>query len=150
MYIKRNYHTWNKCKFQMTPFMKSHRHSKLRNEKQCQSHITSSRIYNGWKHWPTDFLEVKIKPWQGQKKETAEGQFPEQRYKKSKQITSKLNPIIYKKNKTMSNFNSKLQDRLNIVTFISLCKPGIERELIQTDTHTHMEIKENFLNTWVV
>lgn len=80
---------------------------------------------------------VKIKPWQGQKKETAEGQFPEQRYKNSKQITSKLNPTIYKRNKTMIDFNSKLQDRLNIVTSISLCKPGIERELIQTNTHTH-------------
>lgn len=37
----------------------------------------------------------------------------------------------------MIDFNSKLQDRLNIVTSISLCKPGIERELIQTNTHTH-------------
>lgn len=54
----------------------------------------------------------------------------EQRYKNSKQITSKLNPTTYKKTKTMNKFNSKLQNRLNIVTSISLYKLGIERELI--------------------
>lgn len=54
----------------------------------------------------------------------------EQRYKNSKQTTSKLNPTIYKKTKTMNKFNSKLQNRLNIVTSISLYKLGIERDFI--------------------
>lgn len=61
------------------------------------------------------------------KKQQKDNFIHEQRHKNSKQTTSKLNPTIYK---TMSKFNSKLQNRLNIVTSISLYKLGIEREFI--------------------
>lgn len=64
------------------------------------------------------------------KKQQKDNFIHEQRHKNSKQTTSKLNPTIYKKTKTMNKFNSKLQNRLNIVTSISLYKLGIEREFI--------------------
>lgn len=51
----------------------------------------------------------------------------EQRYKNSKLITSKLNPTIYKMNKTMINFISE-QDRLNNVNSMTACKIGTEKE----------------------